>query len=219
VTLNEIKRLGDTGISRYNNVDAFLVGAASNPAVQNQLKQIGIKYVDVTAGNIPELANKVDQLYGSIEEPDTGFRNMANGALDVMVGSMDGTDYQLPAPGHALGVPHGFGSPVGDEEQRPRSDGDGAEAAQRPGPHLLVQLQADTRSSSGRWRGLESTAALGLRTTGGPDAEPGAGGWRIGRETRTTDEMGRIELACTPSVPWVIYLTVPMAIARPFEPT
>jgi hypothetical protein len=143
VTLNEIKRLGDTGISRYNNVDAFLVGAASNPAVQNQLKQIGIKYVDVTAGNIPELANKVDQLYGSIEEPDTGVRNMANGALDVMVGSMDGTDYQLPAPGHALGVPHGFGSPVGDEEQRPRSDGDGAEAAQRPGPHLLVQLQAD----------------------------------------------------------------------------
>jgi hypothetical protein len=62
VTLNEIKRLGDTGISRYNNVDAFLVGAASNPAVQNQLKQIGIKYVDVTAGYIPELA-KVDQLY------------------------------------------------------------------------------------------------------------------------------------------------------------
>ena len=44
MTLNEIKRLGDTGISRYNNVDAFLVGAASNPAVQNQLKQIGIKY-------------------------------------------------------------------------------------------------------------------------------------------------------------------------------
>jgi DNA-binding NarL/FixJ family response regulator len=30
--------------------------------------------------------------------------------------------------------------------------------------------------------------------------------------------MGRIELACTPSLPWVIYLTVPMAIARPFDP-
>ena len=117
-------------------MDAFLVGAASNPAVQNQLKQIGIKYVDVTASNIPEL------LYGSIEKPDTGVRNMANGALDVMVGSMDGTDYQLP-PGHALGVPHDFGVPVGDEEHRPRSDGDGAEAAQRPGPHPLVQLQAD----------------------------------------------------------------------------
>ena len=79
----------------------------------------------------------------ALEKPDTGVRNMANGALDVMVGSMDGTDYQLPAPGHALGVPHGFGSPVGDEEQRHRSDSDGAEAAQRPGSHLLVQLQAD----------------------------------------------------------------------------
>ena len=36
MTLNEVKQLGDTGISRYNNVDAFLGGAASNPAVQNQ---------------------------------------------------------------------------------------------------------------------------------------------------------------------------------------
>src|SRR5207253_178105 len=37
VTMNEIKRLGDTGITRFNNVDAFLVGAAANPAVENQL--------------------------------------------------------------------------------------------------------------------------------------------------------------------------------------
>src|SRR3979409_2590793 len=28
VTLNEIKRLGDSGITRYNNVDVFLVGAS-----------------------------------------------------------------------------------------------------------------------------------------------------------------------------------------------
>jgi len=41
VTLNEIKRLGDTGISRYNNVDAFLVGAAANSAVESQLKSDG----------------------------------------------------------------------------------------------------------------------------------------------------------------------------------
>ncbi|MCW2977178.1 MAG: cell wall-binding repeat-containing protein [Actinomycetia bacterium] len=98
VTLNEIKRLGDTGISRYNNVDAFLVGAASNPAVQNQLKAIGIKYVDVTAPSVPDLANKVDQLYGSIENPDTGVPNMGNGAENVMVGSMDGTDYRYLLP-------------------------------------------------------------------------------------------------------------------------
>ncbi|MDT4903992.1 MAG: hypothetical protein QOH52_2008, partial [Pseudonocardiales bacterium] len=59
VTLNEIKRLGDTGISRYNNVDAFLVGAAANPAVANQLKSIGLITAEVTAPTVPELADKV----------------------------------------------------------------------------------------------------------------------------------------------------------------
>jgi hypothetical protein len=98
VTLNEIKRLGDTGISRYNNVDAFLVGAAANSGVENQLKAIGVKYVTVTAGNIPSLADKVDQLYGSIENPDTGVANMGNGMENVMVGSMDGTDYRYLLP-------------------------------------------------------------------------------------------------------------------------
>ncbi len=98
VTLNEIKRLGDTGITRYNNVDVFLVGAAANPAVEKQLKAIGLKYVEVTAGSIPDLANKVDQLYGSIENPDTGVPNMGNGSENVMVGSMDGKDYQYLLP-------------------------------------------------------------------------------------------------------------------------
>jgi len=98
VTLNEIKRLGDTGISRYNNVDAFLVGAAANKAVEKQLKAIGLKYVEVTAGSIPDLANKVDQLYGSIENPDTGVPNMGNGMENVMIGSLDGTDYRYLLP-------------------------------------------------------------------------------------------------------------------------
>ncbi|MCU1355055.1 MAG: cell wall-binding repeat-containing protein [Acidimicrobiales bacterium] len=98
VSLNEIKRLGPAGIARYNNVDAFLVGAAANTGVENQLKSIGVKYVTVTAPNVPELANRVDQLYGSIENPDTGVPNMGNGAENVMVGSMDGTDYQFVLP-------------------------------------------------------------------------------------------------------------------------
>src|SRR5205823_2963201 len=87
VTLNEIKRLGDTGITRYHNVDVFLVGAAANPGVENQLKAIGAIYTTVTAPTVPELADKVDQLYGSIENPDTGVPNMGNGAEDVMTGS------------------------------------------------------------------------------------------------------------------------------------
>jgi len=98
VTLNEIKRLGDTGISRFNNVDAFLVGAAANSHVKNQLKAIGVKYVEVTGSSIPDLANNVDKLYGSIENPDTGVPNMGNGSENVMIGSMDGKDYQYLLP-------------------------------------------------------------------------------------------------------------------------
>ena len=97
VTLNEIKRLGDTGISRYHNVDAFLVGAAANPAVEKQLKAMGLNYAAITAPNVPALANTVDKVYGSIENPDTGVPNMDNGAENVMVGSMQSYQYLLPA--------------------------------------------------------------------------------------------------------------------------
>jgi hypothetical protein len=103
VTLNEIKRLGDTGISRYNNVDAFLVGASANSAVESQLRSIGVKYVTVTAPNIPALANTVDKLYGSIQNPDTGVPGMGGGATmgggsaNVMIGSTSAYNYILPA--------------------------------------------------------------------------------------------------------------------------
>jgi hypothetical protein len=103
VTLNEIKRLGDTGISRYHNVDVFLVGASANPAVESQLRSIGVKYVTVTAPNIPALANTVDKLYGSIQNPDTGVPGMGGGATmgggsaNVMIGSTSAYNYILPA--------------------------------------------------------------------------------------------------------------------------
>ena len=97
VTANEIKRLGDTGMSRYHNVDAFLVGAAANAGVKGQLEAMGLKYVTVTAPNVPALANTVDQLYGKIENPDTGVPNMGNGAQNVMVGAMQSYRYLLPA--------------------------------------------------------------------------------------------------------------------------
>jgi hypothetical protein len=97
VTLNELKRLGDTGMSRYHTVDAFVVGAAANPGVERDLKALGMKYATVTAPNVPALANTVDKLYGSIENPDTGVPNMDNGAQNVMVGSMDAYRYLLPA--------------------------------------------------------------------------------------------------------------------------
>jgi hypothetical protein len=97
ITENEIKRLGDTGISRYHNVDAFLVGEAANPGVEKQLEELGLKFASVTAPNVPALANTVDKLYGSIENPDTGVPAMENGAENVMIGSMQSYKYLLPA--------------------------------------------------------------------------------------------------------------------------
>jgi hypothetical protein len=115
ITLNEIKRLGDTGISRFNNVDAFLVGAAANPTVESQLKSIGLKYYAITAPNVYELANKVDQVYGSIQNPDTGVPQMetsastgGNGMQDVMIGAVNAYQYILPATHWVSHMPAGL---------------------------------------------------------------------------------------------------------------
>jgi hypothetical protein len=111
VTLNEIKRLGDTGISRYKNVDAFLVGDAANAKVKQQLKDLGLVTASVTAPNTPALANTVDKLYGKISNPDTGVPTMGNGMANVMIGSMDGQDYKyaLPATHWVSHMATGFG--------------------------------------------------------------------------------------------------------------
>jgi hypothetical protein len=98
ITLNEIKRLGLSGIDRYNKVQAFLVGGAANSGVENQLKSIGVKYVTVTGGDVTQLADNVDKLYGSIQNPDTGVPNMANGMYNVVIGSTAGKDYQYLLP-------------------------------------------------------------------------------------------------------------------------
>jgi hypothetical protein len=97
VTLEEIKRLGPVGIDRFHNVEAFLVGGAANSGVESQLNAIGIKWFEITAPTIPELANKVDKLYGSITNPDTGVAEMANGAMTVMIGSLNAYQFVLPA--------------------------------------------------------------------------------------------------------------------------
>jgi hypothetical protein len=109
ITLNELKRLGPVGIDRFNHVDAFLVGAAANPGVEGQLTAIGMKYYAVTAGDIPQLADTVDKLYGSISNPDFGVATMP-GMEDVVIGSMDGKDWQyvLPATHWVAHMPTGL---------------------------------------------------------------------------------------------------------------
>jgi hypothetical protein len=101
--------LGPVGIDRFNHVGAFLVGAAANPGVESQLKAIGVKYYAVTAGDIPQLADTVDKLYGSISNPDFGVATMP-GIEDVVIGSMDGTDWQyaLPATHWVAHMPTGL---------------------------------------------------------------------------------------------------------------
>ncbi|MFB9236395.1 hypothetical protein ACFFWC_12680 [Plantactinospora siamensis] len=117
VTLNEIKRLGDTGIVRFNDVDAFLVGAAANDAVKRQLTAIGVKWTAVTGRTVFDLANNIDKLYGGIQNPDLGVPQMetsastgGNGAQDVLIGSADGDDWRfyLPATHWASHMPAGL---------------------------------------------------------------------------------------------------------------
>jgi hypothetical protein len=103
VTLNEIKRLQPVGIARDNNVQAFLVGAAANSAVQSQLNSLGLKYQNVTADNDFELANQIDMAYGKIQNPPSGVPQMegsatfgGNGIQDVFIGSTSAYQFMLP---------------------------------------------------------------------------------------------------------------------------
>jgi hypothetical protein len=105
VTLNEIKRLQPVGVARNNNVQAFLVGAAANSAVQSQLTSLGIKYQNVTApnNNDYELANQIDIAYGKIQNPPSGVPQMegsatfgGNGIQDVFIGSISAYQFMLP---------------------------------------------------------------------------------------------------------------------------
>jgi hypothetical protein len=115
VTLHEIQRLGDTGISRFHNVDAFLVGQAANSGVEKQLTAIGVKWYAITAPDNFSLANKIDQVYGSIQNSDTGVPQMetsastgGNGVQDVMIGTPTAYKYILPATHWVSHMPAGL---------------------------------------------------------------------------------------------------------------
>jgi hypothetical protein len=67
-------------MARDNNVQAFLVGAAANQAVENQLTSLGLKYETVTAANDFELANQIGVVYGKIQNPPPGVPQMEGSA-------------------------------------------------------------------------------------------------------------------------------------------
>ncbi|MEA2158424.1 MAG: hypothetical protein QOD66_804 [Solirubrobacteraceae bacterium] len=115
ITSDEIKRLHPVGIARDNNVKAFVVGAAANPGVLAGLRQLGLKYQTVTAPDPATLADKVDQLYGSIANPDQGYPIMGGSATaegstiaDVVVGSTSAWQYLLPATHWVSHMPTGL---------------------------------------------------------------------------------------------------------------
>jgi hypothetical protein len=117
ITRDEIQRLKPVGIGRYHGVKAFVVGDAANPDVLSALRQLGIKYETVTGSDPATLANKVDQLYGSIANPDQGFPIMSGSATgegssiaDVVIGSTAGSNWQylLPATHWVSHMPTGL---------------------------------------------------------------------------------------------------------------
>jgi hypothetical protein len=115
ITRDEIKRLKPVGIGRHDDVQAFVVGAAANPGVLAALQQLGLKSETVTASDPATLADKVDQLYGSIQNPDTGVPIMSPSATgegsttaDVVIGSMSAWQYALPATHWVSHMPTGM---------------------------------------------------------------------------------------------------------------
>jgi hypothetical protein len=115
VTRNEIRRLKPVGIGRHNDVQAFVVGAAANPGVLAALRQLGLKYEKVAASDPATLADKVDKLYGSIQNPDQGYPIMSGSATgegstttDVVIGSTASWKYILPATHWVSHMPTGL---------------------------------------------------------------------------------------------------------------
>jgi hypothetical protein len=110
VTYDEINRLQDTGIVRMNNTDVIAIGAAANQNVINQLATLNIAgsppvVLTVTGTDVFDIANKVDILYGSVQNPDTGVPQMGgsaseggNGIMDMFVCSADGDAWQYCLP-------------------------------------------------------------------------------------------------------------------------
>lgn len=115
VTLAEIKRLHPVGIGRYNDVQAFVLGGADNPGVIAALKQLGLKYKALESTDPAALANEVDEIYGSIQDPDLGYPIMSPSATgegsttaDVVVGSTASPQYILPVTHWVSHMPTGL---------------------------------------------------------------------------------------------------------------
>jgi hypothetical protein len=144
VTRNEIRRLKPVGIGRHDDVQAFVVGGAANPGVLAALRKLGLKYHALPASDPATLADKVDKLYGSIQNPDQGYPIMSGSATgegstiaDVVIGSTDGTawKYLLPATHWVSHMPTGLQWVTKDSVPQPTID-----ALKRRGGHAQIYV-------------------------------------------------------------------------------
>jgi hypothetical protein len=142
ITRDEIKRLHPVGIGRHDDVQAFAVGGAANPGVLAALKQLGLKTETVTAGDPATLADKVDELYGSIQNPDQGYPIMSPSATgegsstaDVVVGATSAWQYLLPATHWVSHMPTGLLWVTKDSVPQPTID-----ALQRRNGHAQIYV-------------------------------------------------------------------------------
>jgi hypothetical protein len=102
-------------MGRHDDIQAFAVGGAANPGVLDALRKLGLKSETVTASDPYTLADQVDQLYGSIQNPDQGFPIMSTSATgegsataDVVIGSTSAWQYILPATHWVSHMPTGL---------------------------------------------------------------------------------------------------------------
>jgi hypothetical protein len=102
-TLEELRRLHPVGVARHDGVQVFAVGAAANPAVMQQLTALGLKAEAITAADNFALADRIDEVYGRIQNPDSGVPTMMTsaagggaGVMDVFVGSTQSPGFMLP---------------------------------------------------------------------------------------------------------------------------
>jgi hypothetical protein len=86
-TLEELRRLHPVGVARHDGVQVFAVGAAANPAVMQQLTALGLKAEAITAADNFALADRIDEVYGRIQNPDSGVPTMMTSAAGVAPGS------------------------------------------------------------------------------------------------------------------------------------
>ena len=115
VTRQEIQRLGPTGIDRAGGIHVIVVGRAATPPVLRELQNMGLRTHAITAPDPFELANRVDQYYGQIQNPDLGVPTMGNsgstegsGMMDVFIGSADDYAFALPVTHWVSHMPGGF---------------------------------------------------------------------------------------------------------------